>query len=579
MDVYQLVPHSKRQWQLTQADCEVEVIGRPCSVRELGGGRKITTSVSPAVDEVLVPQTILEVIKGWKQGWFWRKLDIIGDLDRLCESIADESVLGVADGSYIRELFPDANSCAFVLECQNGRGRILGRILEGSKDACAFRGELLGLLALHLILLAVNKLYPELAGKVRIISDCLGAVGRVADLPTDRLPSGVKHSDILKILMLHCQSFSFDCIYEHVAAHQNDRDEYKDLPRPAQLNCCMDWDAKQELWELVGQLVPQQQALPLESVVVMIGWDKMTSGSEDSINFWCNKILARNALSDPKVHWIDEEQFDEIYWPACYQALVEAPRMFQIFASKQTFGIAGCNVNQAYYTPGHNKMCPSCGVVQETSSHVLHCNEVGRVDVLHKSIDYLDRWLKENGTKRDLRRFLVEYALGRGGKTMQEIVGFRQEYRQLAVSVDCIGWRRLMEGMISKELVELQKYALVEADSKLTVENWAKELVIRLLEITHGQWLYQNVIVHDKTAGNLVTRLKEEIRRELEEQLALGGEGLDEDDAFLLEINLNDLDSSTREHQEYWLLALQAAREARQLRMQQSSTQSGGDQS
>ena len=401
----------------------------------------------------------------------------------------------------------------------------------------------------------------------------------MVDLPKDRLPSGVKHSDILKILMLHCQSFTFDCMYEHIEAHQNDCDEYRDLPRPAQLNCCMDWDVKQELWDLVGQAVPQQQALPLESVVVMIGKDKVTSGSEDRINFWCNKIVARRALSDPKVHWIDEEHFNEIYWPACYQALVEVPKMFQIFASKQTFGIAGYNVDQAYYTPGHNKMCPSCGVIQEMCSHVLHCNEAGRVEVLHKSIDHLNRLLRKNGTNQLLRKFIVEYAHGRGGKTMQDIVGFRREYRRLVVSVDCIGWRRLMEGMISKELVELQKYATVESDSSLTVDKWAKDLVIRLLEITHGQWLYRNVMVHDKSAGDLATRRKEEIRRELEEQLALGGEGLDEDDMFLLEINLDDLDSSTREDQEYWLLALQAAPEARHLRMQQNSMQSGGDQS
>jgi hypothetical protein len=65
----------------------------------------------------------------------------------------------------------------------------------------------------------------------------------------------------------------------------------------------------------------------------------------------------------------------------------------------------------------------------------------------------------------------------------------------------------------------------------------------------------------------------------MEEQLVLGEEGLDEEDAFLLEINLDELDSSTREDQEYWLLALRAAREARLLRMQQTGAQSRGEQS
>ena len=214
-------------------------------------------------------------------------------------------------------------------------------------------------------------------------------------------------------------------------------------------------------------------------------------------------------------------------------------------------------------------------MVQETCGHVLACDEVGRVEVLHRSIDLLDKWLKENGTKCMLRRFLVQYAHRRGGCTMQEIVGFRQEYRRLAVSVDSIGWRRFMEGMLSKEVVELQKYALVESESRLTVDKWAKELVIQLLEITHGQWLYRNVMVHDSTAGDLATKRKEEIRRALEDQLELGKEGLEEDDKFLLEINLDELYTSSGKDQAYWLLALEAARDAISSRLSQASDANG----
>jgi hypothetical protein len=569
MEVYQLVPHSNRRWVLSQASADPEVIGNPCSVRELGNGHKIITSVAPTVDAIIEPITIRDVIKEWRQGWFWRKLEVVGDDSWLATAIAAGTVLAVADGSYIKELFPNANSCAFVLECQEGRGRILGRLVEGTTDACAYRGELLGLLAIHLILKAVNTLQPTLTGSVRIGSDCLGALGRVTSLPGDRLPSGIKHSDILKVLMIHCNNYSFDCDYVHVHAHQDDREEYGSLSRISQLNCCMDLDAKGELWELVGQPSPAQSPLPLEPVVVMIGRHKMTSGSEDSLVFWCNKLLARRTLADPKLHWLDEEQFEEIYWPACYQALTEAPRMFQLFAAKQSLGIAGCNVNQSYYTPGHDRRCPSCRVEMETCGHILMCNEAGRVEVLHRSIDLLDRWLQTNGTEQRLRHFIIQYAHGRGGRTMHEIVGFQQEYRRLAASVDCIGWRRFMEGMLSVELVELQKYALVESDSRLTIDKWAKELVIRLLEITHGQWLYRNVMVHDRTEGDLVTKRKEDLKTALEEQLELGEDGLEEEDKFLLEINLDELEASSGEDQTYWLLALEAARDARLLRAHQ----------
>ena len=132
-----------------------------------------------------------------------------------------------------------------------------------------------------------------------------------------------------------------------------------------------------------------------------------------------------------------------------------------------------------------------------------------------------------------------------------------------------------MEGMLSVELVELQKYALVETESWLTIDMWAKELVIRLLEITYGQWLYRNVMVHDQTAWDLVTKCKEEIRKALEDQLERGEEGLDKEDKFLLEINLDDLGTSSGEDQTYWLLALEAARDTRALRLSQDSSDDG----
>jgi hypothetical protein len=88
--------------------------------------------------------------------------------------------------------------------------------------------------------------------------------------------------------------------------------------------------------------------------------------------------------------------------------------------------------------------------------------------------------------------------------------------------------------------------------------------------------LYRNAHVHDIVSGDLVTRRKEEIRRHLEEQITLGGEGLAEEDQYLLEINLDDLETSSGEEQKYWLLALRAARAAFQLR--EELTDSGTSQ-
>ena len=61
-------------------------------------------------------------------------------------------------------------------------------------------------------------------------------------------------------------------------------------------------------------------------------------------------------------------------------------------------------------------------------------------------------------------------------------------------------------------------------------------------------------------------------------QLELGGEGLDERGRYLLEINLDDLESSTGEDQHLWLLQIEAARHELQLRTQTENSNSQNTQ-
>jgi hypothetical protein len=72
--------------------------------------------------------------------------------------------------------------------------------------------------------------------------------------------------------------------------------------------------------------------------------------------------------------------------------------------------------------------------------------------------------------------------------------------------------------------------------------------------------------VNDLTTGTLILGHKDELLKEINHQLALGPEGLAEEDRFLLECNFKDMALTNGEQQEYWLLAIQAAREADCLR-------------
>ncbi len=68
--------------------------------------------------------------------------------------------------------------------------------------------------------------------------------------------------------------------------------------------------------------------------------------------------------------------------------------------------------------------------------------------------------------------------------------------------------------------------------------KWSKGLVVTLLEVTHGQWLNQDIHMHDAISGALVTAKKEELQQAIEDELGVCVEGLVEEDLNLLEINL-----------------------------------------
>ena len=63
-----------------------------------------------------------------------------------------------------------------------------------------------------------------------------------------------------------------------------------------------------------------------------------------------------------------------------------------------------------------------------------------------------------------------------------------------------------MEGMISKEMLEIQQRYLTLTGSTWTISAWAKGLIVKLLETTHGQWLCRNIQVHDIVSGTYAIR-------------------------------------------------------------------------
>jgi hypothetical protein len=65
-----------------------------------------------------------------------------------------------------------------------------------------------------------------------------------------------------------------------------------------------------------------------------------------------------------------------------------------------------------------------------------------------------------------------------------------------------LGGGGFMEGMICKEIGRIQRTHAGLQASQLSAEKWGVGLVTKLLEVTHGRWLYHNIQVHLHSAVN-----------------------------------------------------------------------------
>jgi hypothetical protein len=200
----------------------------------------------------------------------WEDMQLMGANGWLEAMICANTLVAVTDGSYMQALYPNMNSCAFILECLQGRGRLTGAFSEQTMVPCSYQGEPLGLMAIHLILLSINKITPDLMGLAHIFSDCLGTLDKIRNLPPHHIPSKCRHSVVLKNVMLHCSLLSFVQLFSQVSVHQDNQTKFKNLPRKAQLNCAVVFGAKRALLSLDTNDLPQKQKVPLEAFVY--GW-------------------------------------------------------------------------------------------------------------------------------------------------------------------------------------------------------------------------------------------------------------------------------------------------------------------
>jgi hypothetical protein len=166
-------------------------------------------------------KTVIGTKTFWTYLWMWDNIQggKMG-VEGIRTALTDGSFIGVIDGSYNRVCAKYRSGLGWVICYTKTRHLLQGLFFETSPKAGSYRGELLSLVALHMMIAAVTQFYKVIMAIEKICCDNISAPGQ-SSKTQKRVSTGIKHSDLHRAIQTIKCTINICMVYSHVRAHQN----------------------------------------------------------------------------------------------------------------------------------------------------------------------------------------------------------------------------------------------------------------------------------------------------------------------------------------------------------------------
>ena len=155
-----------------------------------------------------------------------------------------------------------------------------------------------------------------------------------------------------------------------------------------------------------------------------------------------------------------------------------------------------------------------------------------------KNAEELGSWLfADNKTESQIAYWVPKFIMYRGNVKFSEMGEMSPEIMALAKSQDLIGWRKFMEGSISKSFYKIQSWYLSDSQSYMNGQDWTKRFISKNVQISHSQWIFRNTFFYDEELGYPRRKEMKAMKFEAEELACTNPVDLPEESRFLLELD------------------------------------------
>ena len=244
--------------------------------------------------------------------------------------------------------------------------------------------------------------------------------------------------------------------------------------------------------------------------------------------YWTKK----HGLTDSNIN-------NHINWTALKRAMKRIPMGQRRWLIKHATG--HCGVGRMLLRRKHQQhsKCPRCDQINETTLHILTCQDSRAIAQWNASISKLSTWLTKSHTHPFLHDRIIQFLQRwHDTGTASAPASLSPQINQAFHEQADIGGYNFLLGRVSNKFSTIQDAYLKSQQYKTTGNSWTASLIVQLWTISRTMWEHRNAIRHSPDHARQQTT-KQALLEEVEAQLDLGGNTLLPNDQYLIRQPLN----------------------------------------
>jgi hypothetical protein len=555
--------HVNRYHQRQQCEAPDLLTLEPATVQNMRSYRRITGSarIDLQPEDETHDEWLDELQNPAEFSWLTSLVTTNDDGEWIAQAIRDGVAVAISDGSFKDEF----GTASWTLQGEDDYNAIKGRCsVPGPAEwQGAYRSELCGLLGIIYCAITLAKKKGITTGKLRVGCDGLSALRQVMAYGITHTPLQ-RHFDMISAIRRLIRDSPIDIELFHVEGHQDDDAEAM-LDRFALMNIDMDAAAKAH-WTMAHDSEERLRnaQIPGEGWALWIGFEKITGEIRTSITEQVHATPTEQFWIRRKRFKIQRATSQYVDWSATDHAMRNSSATRRQWVVKHVSGWAAVGKWMYRRKKWKHDCCPRCGVANETTTHVLKCQDSRAKEQWKKSLESLDTWMKTQGTHPGIRAAIISHLTAWQIDSVDPIT-LSQTFLNVTEAVhnqNAMGWQAFMEGSPAQGWRECQQRYYVFTRSKKTGLRWLSALVRKIWQVSWDMWEHRNGILHDKEKGQAAVEREARIRDEFEE----GCTELDRDARLLFRPGRTAVLQYKAAQQRAWIARIEMARERAEIR-------------